>query len=267
MQEFDEIEVWRNENGGSYSLIKTYGDESTIYHYDYGRSTNVTYGYKVRICRIGEGCGDFSGHSSKTLWADTLSVTVSCTPLESSQSDALLVEVTCTPSATHAVTISDTFTATVTCTPSIKDGQSVTPDYAYYYGLSSGEVCLTSEDYQGDKGEVITATWISKVTDFSDQFPGWADKYKCVYSIKLIYEDLEATSITMFISGDGGNTWESSNSSVGSGDGKTKAKEFFFMKHGQYFQFKIIHASSSKSFKWLGLEVEIEEAGDYFSVN
>lgn len=266
-EKYASVEIWRNEDGGSYSLIKTYYGTREA-HDDYGRSSNVTYGYKV--------CGylgfytDFSNALTRTLWADTITATVSCAPSAShsgSSEDIIFTEVTCTPTATHQVTVSSTSLATVTCTPSIQDAQSVKPDYAYYVGRADGDVCLTSYDYKGDAGNNITATWISKVTDFSDQFPDWADKYKCVYSVKLIYEDLENIDVHMYISNDGGATWTSSTKSIGTGDGKAKAKEFFFMKHGQYFQFKIVHASASKSFKFLGLEVEVDEAGDFYAVN
>ena len=259
------IEVWRNASGGSYSLIKTYYDGSREAHDDYGRTSNITYGYKVR------GCSDvaqsnYSNALTRTLWADTLTDTVTCTPSISESAETMLGDVTCTPTVTHACTINDTHTVTVTCTPLIQDAQSVSADYAYYVGRADGAVCLTSDDYAGDAGEVITATWTSKVTDFSDQFPDWADQYKCVYSVKLLYEDLEAIDVTMSISSDGGNTWTTNAKNIGSGDGKTKAKEFFFMKHGQYFQFKIVHASATTTFKFLGLEVEVEPTGEWYAI-
>jgi hypothetical protein len=266
---YDVISIYESSDGGAYNLIKTYTDGSRQAHDRYSRSHNVTYGYKIKA-KKGALWSDWSNELTRTLWADTFSASVTCTPSVShggTEAGVYFAEVTCTPTATHQIIVNHTATATVTCTPSASHSQSIHPDYAYYIGRADGDICLTSSSYQGDAGEAITATWVSKVTDFSDQFPDWADKYKCVYSVKLIYEDLEAVSVTMFISNDGGATWTSSTKSIGTGDGKTKAKEFFFMKHGQYFQFKIVHASASTSFKWLGLEIEVEEAGDFYAVN
>jgi len=264
---YDYLEVWENVSGGSYSLIKTYNDGSREAHDRYSRSDNIIYGYKVRgVSELGE--SPFSNALTRTLWSGTYTGTSTVTDSAShggSSSTVIFDEVTCTDSASHVGTFNLIHTETVTCSDTYLDGQTAKVNYAYYVGRADGDICQYGTAYKGDAGSIITAIWKSKVTDFSDQYPHLADRYKCVYSVKLIYEDLENIDVTMHISSDGGATWEESLKNIGTGDGKAKAKEFWFMEHGQYFQFKIVHASASTTFKWLGLEVELEETGDWYA--
>jgi hypothetical protein len=266
---YDEIYVYGNSSGGAYSLIKTYTDGSRKAHDHYSRSNNITYGYKLMALYNDKVLTPYSNELTRTLWSGTYTGTATGTDSAShsgSSSTVVFDECTGTDSVTHVVTINQIETDTVTGTDSYVDGQSIKVDYAYYVGRADGDVCQHGTDYKGDAGEIITTTYLTKVTDFSDQYPDLADQYKCVYSVKLIYEDLENIDVTMHISSDGGATWTDSLQSIGTGDGKAKAKEFFFMKHGQYFQFKIVHASASTTFKWLGLEIEIEKTGEYYSI-
>ena len=267
---YSEIYIYRKAGSGSYALVKTLTDGSSREWQNYGLSSNTTYTYKLRAL-IGKVYTDYSNEIARTMWSDTLTDTLVTTDTadhggSESDEDTFFDSLTLVDTLSSAVTYADTFTETLTLSDLLIDGQISGPAFKYYIGRTDGDVCIFDTDYKGDAGQIITATYKTKVTDFSDQYYQFADNYKCVYSVKLLYEDLEEITVTVSVSTDGGATWTDSLATIGSGDGRSKAKEFFFIKHGQYFQFKIVHASASTSFKWLGLEVEFEPTGAYYSI-
>jgi len=142
------------------------------------------------------------------------------------------------------------------------------PDYyAYYLGDEDGKVYTYSGDYNGDNGDAITATYVSKVLDFADQLPQYNDKFKTVDAVKVYYVDLSAdTTITVYLSNDAGNTFSSDSEVVGTGDGKIKSKLFHFIKTGQYFQLKISESSANKQFCVLGAELVVYPHGEWMDI-
>ena len=77
--DYDTIFVYESSDGGAYNLIKTYYDGSREAHDRYSRSNNVTYGYKIKA-KKGALYSDYSNELTRTLWADTFSASVTCTP-------------------------------------------------------------------------------------------------------------------------------------------------------------------------------------------
>ena len=144
----------------------------------------------------------------------------------------------------------------------------LTTDFSYYMGSDDGKIYLTTDSQLGDDGRVITSEYISKTTDFSEANPEYAALYKTVYAVRLLYDDLSSgTSVAMSISTDGGSTWSDSTKSIGTGTLLPNTKDFYFIKTGRHFTFKIEHASATKEFKFLGMDIEFELAGTYFEIS
>jgi len=123
-----------------------------------------------------------------------------------------------------------------------------------------------------DNGYPVSSYIRTKDLDFTDQFPDLAGKFKTIRKFRLIYEDIDAsTPVTVYISNDGGNNWDTATATIGTGDGKVKVHDFYFM-HSEYvsgmnFTFKVDCLSTTKTFLWLAFEIEFFERGEYFNVN
>jgi len=162
-----------------------------------------------------------------------------------------------------------TSTSTVTLSMDTLDTSSsaIKTDYAYFLGSDDGKVYKYHPDYLGDNSVAIPSIWQSKCTDFADQLPQYLDSYKTLYKVRLEYVDLSAdVNVTIYISTDGGVNWTSQMKTLGTGDGKTKNADFYFIETGQFFDFKVEHSSSDKEFKWISLYAFIKKAGDYFEI-
>ena len=265
------IEVHRNVDGGSYSLHHTYDGHDAVYHYDYDISNNVRYGYKVRFCDDG-GCTSFSGASLKTLFLDEDDDTIE---LDESTSDLAVIgdigtdTITLAESVSDTGVISDSATDTITLIDDVGDIFTLTleTDYGYYLGDFSGKFYYENEAYGSDNGTAINAYWLSKETDFSDVDEDAISRFKTVYKARLFYVDKTAgTAVIVSVSNDGGTTWTSVGRNIGTGDGTTKSVEFFFIKTGDTFQFKIEHNATEGKFQWLNFEVSYSIGGDYFQI-
>lgn len=144
--------------------------------------------------------------------------------------------------------------------------------YFVYFGDSDGKLYAFLESEEGDNARSIGAYWRSKRLDFTDQFPQYNNTWKTIDKVQLIYLDkITSTPVTIYISNDGGVTWTSRTRTLGTGNGKTKTADFFFMDKevitGKYFNFKIECSSATKTFEWLGLEVTFIPRGEYFEVS
>lgn len=137
-------------------------------------------------------------------------------------------------------------------------------DYNYYLGGEDGKVYTYSDDYLSDDGQPITCTYMTKQLDFVDQYKACNNKFKTIYKVKLLFEDLSADVDTIIcVSLDGGATWSCQLRAIGSGDGIPCSENYWFIETSDNFMFKIIHSSDDKSFLWNGLEVDFLTRGDY----
>lgn len=180
--------------------------------------------------------------------------------------DTVTATVSLTVSASSQVAYVTTATDTVTITNLLFEAKSLKTDYKYFLGTTGGTVHLHNEDYKGDAGVIIPCQYVTKDTDFSDQdFPS-NDRWKTIYAIKLFYEDMTAdTDVSVSISTDGGVTYSNSQSQVlGNGDKARKDTTFFFIMTGQFFRFMLSSGSASTTFKFLGMEIEYEDAGPHW---
>ena len=162
---------------------------------------------------------------------------------------------------------SDTCTDTLALTDAILDAPIEKPNYYQFLGSINGKIYTYSGSYKSDDSTIATCKYHTKSLDFADIYEDCYDKWKTVYFVKLIYMDLSAdTDVTVYISADGGETWNWMTKTLGNGDGTTKSAEYYFIKTGKHFCFKVEHASDDKEFCWVGLEVYFETAGEWFEV-
>jgi len=180
--------------------------------------------------------------------------------------DTILDSITLMDTANHDWY--ETFTDTITLTDTISESRSIRIDYRFYLGSSLGYIYLFDKNYYSDNGNPITAYFTTKQTDFADQYPQYLKQYKTVDKVRLWYVDKTAsTNVTIYISTDGGVTWASQMKSLGTGDGTNKYSDFYFIKSGSAFIFKVENASSTNEFQWASLEAYFYPSGDDFLVS
>ncbi|KKN10426.1 hypothetical protein LCGC14_1036700 [marine sediment metagenome] len=149
----------------------------------------------------------------------------------------------------------------------VYDSVSIKDDFKYYLASSEGKIFTYSGDYLSDDGSVILSRWRSKTLDFSDQIPQCLDRMKEVTGVKLIYKDMTtSTNVTVYVSSDGGATWEHETKSLGTGTGEILSATYHFIKTGEYFIFAIEHASTDKEFMWLRMEADVVPLGPYIEI-
>lgn len=145
--------------------------------------------------------------------------------------------------------------------------------YTLAAGASGGAtyVFAWSDDYDDDNGTAITAYWRSKDMDFTETYPQLQGQLKTVDKIRLWYEDLdEDVPITVYLSNDGGLSWDDVEKTLGDGDGLTKVADFHFMHStsstGLNFSVKVECASKTTRFQWTALEIDFFVRGKDFEV-
>ena len=203
-------------------------------------------------------------------WYDDLSLDIAYYDYGSQAESITLTEVT-----TSVIAGSDSYVEGI----SLSDAASGTyeggesppvasdPTFGYYLGSYDGKVYLEDSDYKSDEGTSIDAYWESKETDFAEEGMDAHDKFKTVYKIRLWYVDISSSPATVAISikADGGATWTPITENVGgSGNDTTKAMDFYIIKSGNSFKFRIEHDSTDNEFQWSALEVFYTLGGDYF---
>ena len=188
--------------------------------------------------------------ASSSIWIDNVSITEPADGLIDHES--------------NGITLAD---AGGSGRQTVYDSVSVKDDFKYYLASSEGKIFTYSGDYLSDDGSVILSRWRSKTLDFADQIPDCSDGFKEVTGVKLIYKDLTtATNVTVYVSTDGGATWEHQTKSLGTGTGEILSANYHFIKTGEYFIFAIEHASTDKEFMWLRMEANVVPLGAYFEI-
>lgn len=197
-----------------------------------------------------------------TRWGDTSTDTVTGSDTATGTQtfvDTVSDTVTGATSASVLITWASTASDTVTASDGTTDAQIIKTAFAYYIGMYDGTVHAISPDTLSDNGTSITSIWETIETNL-----GIPSVYKTVYTSALRYVDKTATTpVSVSISNDGGATWSGSAKSVGTGDGKTHTKKFFWTGiSGEYFKFKVELASTNKEFQIIGLDVDFLVDGD-----
>jgi len=271
---YDYIAIYRKPEGGTYAPV-TVDLDGTKTSYADTVNTNVLYTYRI-LGIIGMEWSDYSNESDAANWTagdtDTCTVTDSKTVVVvfkySKTETCILADIASYEHSAgepgiYNVTETDTVTCTDTYETSLISGQ----DYMYYLGSSAGAIYPYSGEYFGDDTSDITSFWISKRTDFSDQYPGLSGLLKTVKGVILTYVDLDIANVTVGVSTDGGTNWTDVHKSIGTDNGKVKDAIYDFWKTGRFFSFRIRHNSNNRDFQWLRLTVEVEPQAEWRNVN
>ena len=250
---YDEVEVERKAEGGSYGNIAVLTPGGTDTYSDTTFTTNVRYYYRVRGATTGavEATSAYCAEVNRAYWEETFAETLTLTDVM-------------TPQATYTQTL----TETLTLTDFLSTSQTLKTNYAYYLADAEGNVYEYDSTYLGDAGNAITSTWVSKRLDFSDQDPTAENRTKTVYRVRLYYKDITAsTLVTVGLSTDGGATWITSSRTIGVGDGTDKTADFFFTKHGYLFNIKIENGSADADVQFTGLTLYYDSTGEYLEIS
>ena len=264
---------WENDSNHTYTIVQ-YDNNGWVTLYTLAASAttktvsvdnNTEYDFRILD-------GDLQPTNTLTIgnWQDTETATATMSSSSSEDigyTDTDTETITMSSSSGEVGTYSDTDTETLTVSDSAT-AAAVTPlstTFRYYYGSFEGKVYAESDELYSDDGTAIDAKWESKDLDFGDAFPEMNDRKKTVHKVRLVYVDKSnAASVEMGISTDGGTTWTTRNKSVGTGDGKTKNTEFFFMVTGVYFRFRIRNKSATDAFQWTRFIPFFVDAGEDF---
>jgi len=138
-----------------------------------------------------------------------------------------------------------------------------------YIGDSTGKISTFSGDYLSDDNgtgdaSAITCQYVTKVLDFADQDGGAIAKFKTVYRIRLLYQDISTdTVVKCYISGDSGQNWTEISNTVGSSHVSALSQNYDTIMTSENFQFKIYHSSTDKDIMLTGIEVTYLPRGEY----
>jgi hypothetical protein len=263
---YDEVEVYRKASTESTwspmailnPAVETWDDTAVT-------NTNIKLQYHVIGAKYPFVDSDPSNQVDLTRWGDTLS-------------DTATVSDTATGLQTYIDTINDTvgvatlplsvftwtstITDTATVTDSFTDAISIKTTFDYYIGMYNGTVHATRSSYLSDNTASITSIWETVETDL-----GMPNKFKTVQRTNLKYVDKDAnTPVSVSISNDGGQTWTSAYKTIGTGDGRTHSKFFWYTMSGEYFKFKVELASADKGFQIIALDIDFLPCGEVIEV-
>ena len=126
--------------------------------------------------------------------------------------------------------------------------------------------------YKNDNSYPMWCYYTTKDVDFTDLYPDLIDTFKTIKAVRVFYEDLDAdTPINVYISNDGGVTWDYQSETLGNGDGAAKSQEFYFMGStmvtGKKFRVRVECLSTTKRMKILGIEIDFISRGESFNVS
>ena len=262
------VRIWRSTDGVNYSQIDSISGSNHTYN-DTTLTANQKYYWKIK------GGTDYttsaySGVVSYTGWTGIINT-----------SAATSADITCINvfgvTGTFAVyTASDisaigdyhvTQSNTVTTGMTLQGSISTKANFAYYVGDEAGNVYTYSKAYLSDNGKSIVAYYRTKPLDFSDSNEEMINRFKTVYGVKVIYKDMTANMVlNLYVSNDGGVTWDVYTKTVGNGDLTTKSALFYFIKTGEYFDFKIESPGTATKAWILATEIRYSPAGQYYPI-
>jgi len=270
-------------NGDTYNSVKVErnsveisSETGTATSYaDTGLTPSTTYTYRLRGYNSTSALySAYSATDTATTTdahTDTVTATITITPVVTdlaSGIDTVTATVTITPVVTDIRAHSDSVTATITLSPTCWDNTVVSTDFSMFLGDDDGNLYLHDDTYKSDNGASIISTIETKQTDFTEMYPELLDRWKTLYWVRIWYVDLETDSdITLYISTNGGNTWTLvGTKTVGASHAVAKSVDYHKIMTGQYFSFKVQHASTTQKMQILGLECEIEDGGDHYII-
>ena len=101
--------------------------------------------------------------------------------------------------------------------------------------------------------------------DFSDQDPACLDRLKTVKKVQLEFvDDYASIPVTVYVSVDGAEHWNSCSRYIGEAEGKSKTADFFIEPlTGLFFIVKVLSTSTITAFTWTGMTVDYVIGGEY----
>jgi hypothetical protein len=261
---YTNIEIWKRVSpDASFNRISGVFTGQSYDDSDLYSSVTAAYSYYLIAQKTGYISSDPTATRSCTRWVeDAQESTITFSTPEPTQvvgrTDTCSDTITFSVSQSGVQTFVDTLSDTITFSTGSQSSQTIKTAFEYYLGMSDGTVHGTDSDLKSDNGASITSTWETVETDL-----GVADTYKTVHKVSVKYVDKSANlSMAVSISNDGGKTWTSSTHTVGTGDGRTHSKIFWFIKTGQFFKFKIELASADDTFQIIGMDVDFLQCGE-----
>ncbi len=129
-----------------------------------------------------------------------------------------------------------------------------------YIGLSN-IVGIASDEPKS----TITCSWRSKPMDFSDQDSTCLNKLKTVRRVQLEFiDEYSSIPVTVYLSVDDGEHWNSCSRYIGEGESKSKTADFYLEPlTGQFFTVKVTSTSAITKFTWTGLNIKYNLGGEY----
>src|SRR5574343_443520 len=112
----------------------------------------------------------------------------------------------------------------------------------------------------------IAAEFRTKPMDFADQDPSCYNRDKTVKCVRLEYVDNYASvPVTVYVSIDDGEHWNSVSRYIGEADGTSKCADFYIQPlTGKYFTVKISSTSTITAFTWTGMDIEYILGGEHY---
>ena len=108
--------------------------------------------------------------------------------------------------------------------------------------------------------------------DYADRYPEFKNYWKTLEQVQIKYEDIDAdTPVTVYISDDGGVSWDSKTLTLGTGDGKVKLADYFWADSekstARFHEVKVECSSASHSFELHGIMLYLYIHGEYFGIS
>ena len=205
------IDVCRNTTGNPTDSDVKIGSTNwpDAYYIDTPPTAGVTYYYRARSMTTGFPYSGYSNQDSQYFptsytdsTSDTLALiesTLDSVSIGASASDT--VTLTEAETIVQALTASDSDAVTVVDSTASLATVTLETDYRYYFGSYDGKVYSEDVGFTSDDTHFIDSYWISKDTDFADEYQMYLNKFLSIYDIKLWYVDLSAnTNVTISVS-------------------------------------------------------------------
>lgn len=239
--------IYRKINNGSYVLYDTTTNNST--YTDNNVSAGNTYYYKLQEANS---CGDATGYSNEISVYVYICDEISSIAIASNQ-------------ITDSLQYINTFEIRAYANNIISDSRLSIARQNCFLGDSSGNIYKLSRANYADNNLGYQFVWVSKVFDIFLSSGEDRDLFKTIRRVEIKYRDLGATSISFYISTDGGINWIAANNNPialeGLNDGKIKSVFADVWVTGKTICFKIVQGNKNENFSLLDLEVDFEVRG------
>ena len=226
------FEIYMKKEGGSYASLGTPTTAANVETYvkSTGLAASTLYYFKIKATNA----------ATSSIFSNAITVATN-------DPDTETYPITLSNTGHQDILIIDTVNATIIKAPVITVPTTVTLSdvLTNTFDVVATDGAIHKFDTTHADNEYPVSSYIrTKDLDFTDQHPDISGMMKTIRKLRLIYEDIDAdTPITAYISNDGGINWSTSSATVGTGDGRVKTQDFYFMNSeyvtGLNFTFKV----------------------------